>query len=316
MLVVLDYPSIHDIKAGVPIAGFPASLFRVAATHAKLGEVDIVTLFPQPPAYGNPSVYFHKKKEVPDAEAANPYHKQWGYLRRDFLPHYDSVRQRARGARLVLAMGDLAFWCLTGEKLLDHRGTITYTGDDVRVIGTHNPRSVVKDHSLLPVLAMDMKKAWQESQKPASVFPRRTIHIVEDSHDAATMVDQVLKAGCFAFDIETLEQKITMICFAPSDTLTYVLPLDQPDGWRWEAIRTLMSSPCRKIAHNAVYDLTYLIQHGVDIAYPVDDTMLLSHSHEIEWPKSLGFLGSIYCNEKSWKLMRVGKVKDRKKKDE
>jgi len=27
-------------------------------------------------------------------------------------------------------------------------------------------------------------------------------------------------------------------------------------------------------------------------------------------------LGSIYCNEKAWKNMRVGKVKDRNKKDE
>ena len=44
--------------------------------------------------------------------------------------------------------------------------------------------------------------------------------------------------------------------------------------------------------------------------------MLLSHSNEIEWLKSLGFLGSIYCNERSWKLLRVGKVKDRNKADE
>jgi hypothetical protein len=77
-----------------------------------------------------------------------------------------------------------------------------------------------------------------------------------------------------------------------------------------------MSSSCNKLAHNAVYDLTYLTRWGIDIKYPVDDTMLLSHSHEIEWPKSLGFLGSIYCNEKSWKLLRIGKVKDRNKKDE
>jgi hypothetical protein len=296
------------------MAGYPASLFKIAAKYARMGEVKILTLFPHPPKFDNPSAYFHKKKEVPDAEAANPYHKQWGYLRRDYLPHYDSIRQRAGESSLALAMGDLAFWCLTGEKLLDHRGTITYAG--TRVIGTHHPRSVVRDHTLLPILAMDMRKAYAESQKPRSVFPRRAIHIVEDPHDAATMVSKVVATGVFAFDIETYEQKITMICFAPSDTEVYVVPLDPPDAWKWDAIRKLMASSCRKIAHNAVYDLTYLVRHGIDIAYPVDDTMLLSHSHEIEWPKSLGFLGSIYCNERSWKLMRVGKVKDRNKKDE
>lgn len=315
MLIVLDYPSIDDIKAGVPIAGFPASLFKVASRYAGLGQVTTVPFLTVPPRFNNPSAYFHKKKEVPDADAGNPYHKQLGYLRGEYLQDYQRIRGSARGAKLVLALGDLAFWAVTGEKLTDHRGTIVYTADDIRVIGTHNPRSVVRDHSLLPVLAMDMKKAWGESLKTHSTFPRRTIHIVDDSADADVMVQKILAAGCFAFDIETTGQQITMICFAPSDTETYVLPMGE-EAWRWDAIRILMGSPCRKIAQNATYDLTYLTLHGVEIAYPIDDTMLMSHSHEIEWPKSLGFLGSIYCNEKSWKLMRVGKIKDRNKKDE
>jgi len=320
MLILLDYPSVDSMKAGVPLAGYPASLFKIAARYADLGAVEFVTLFPHPPRFENPSNYFHKKKEVPDEAAGNPTSKQLGYLKSEFVPHYNRVRDRCRDANFILAMGDLSLWSLTGEKLSDHRGTILYTDDDIRVVATHHPRAIVKDHSLLPVVAMDLKKARQESQKKTSTFPRRTIHIVEDDRDVAEAAQQILKAESFAFDIETANQQITMICFATSPHEVYVFPLVLPFGEatpaKKQAIATLMASPKIKIAHNAVYDLTYLKREGYPINYPVDDTMLLSHSVEIEWPKSLGFLGSIYCNEKSWKLLRVGKVKDRNKKDE
>ena len=323
MIIVVDYPSIQDVKENLPVSGYPAKLLKVAARYAHLGQHEFVSLFPHPPRFNNPSSFFHPSKGAPDEAIGNPKHKQLGYLRSEYIPDYHRVRNTLKNGNLVLAMGDLAFWTLTGEKLSDHRGTIVYSSD-CRVIGTHHPRALVKDHSLLPVLAMDLKKAWAESQKPTSTFPRRTINIVETVEDAKRAEAAILAAGSFAFDIETHQQQITMICFAPSPTKVYVLPIWFPESFwdletevaMWLRVQKLMASPLRKVAHNAVYDLTYLIEMGMKIRYPVEDTMLKSHSNEIEWLKSLGFLGSIYCNEKSWKLMRVGKVKDRNKKDE
>lgn len=318
MLILLDYPSVHDLKAGLPLSGYPAALYKIAAKYADLGQVEFITLFQHPPRFDNPSHFFHKKKEVPDEAAANPTHKQLGYLKSEYISDYHRVVKRCRDANLILCMGDLSLWSLTGEKLSDHRGTILYSRDDVRIVPTHHPRAIVKDQSLLPVVAMDLRKAWRESMKPTSAFPRRNIRIVETQRDLAEMVSKVLAAGTFAFDIETHQQQITMICFASSPSEVYVVPLADPypKVEAKEAIQQLMGSACVKIAHNAVYDLTYLKMWGIDIRYPVEDTMLISHSHEIEWPKSLGFLGSIYCNEKSWKLLQVKKVKDRNKKDE
>ena len=323
MLLLLDYPSITEIKAGLPIAGYPRGILDICRRYSDIPDPQFVTLFPDPPRFNNPSSYFHPRKECPAAEAANPLHKQLGYLRSTYLPHYEEARRRCREAPLVVAMGDLSLWALTGERMLDHRGTICYW-DGLRIIPTHHPRAIIKDHSLLPVLAMDLRKAWQESRKPHSVFPRRTIHIVESVRDMERATKDILAAGRFAFDIETSKGQITMICFALSSSRVYVVPIFNPTNcWSeedevhiWAHIQILMASPCVKIAHNAVYDLTYLEAAGIHTRFPVDDTMLLSHSNEIEWQKSLGFLGSIYCNEKSWKLMRVGKVKDRNKKDE
>ena len=43
-----------------------------------------------------------------------------------------------------------------------------------------------------------------------------------------------------------------------------------------------------------------------------DDTMIMHHCLYEELPKSLGFMGSIYTNEASWKLMRRFEEKDLK----
>jgi len=325
MLLLFDYPSVQDLKEGRHVSGYPGALLGIATRYAECGPLEMDTFLPETPRFGNPSTCFHPKKDCPNDAVANPIHYKYGYLRGEFLPHYHRIRERCRTAGLVLALGDLALWCLTGEKLQDHRGTILYTSSGLRVIGSHNPRAIVKDQSLLPVLSMDLKKAWQESLKPRSVFPRRTLHIVESLADMRRVTQRILGGTQFAFDIETSQQQITMICFAISPHEVYVLPFwyHEHNFWdeatelqMWLEVQKLMTSPLRKVAHNAVYDLTYLIRMGLRIRFPVEDTMLKSHSHEIEWLKSLGFLGSIYCNEKSWKNMRVGKVKDRNKKDE
>jgi hypothetical protein len=325
MLILLDYPSVHDLKEGKPITGYPAALMRMATRYAGVGQCEVRLLFPEPPRFGNPSSFFHPKKDCPNEVVANPLHPKLGFLRSDLLPHYKRVRDESRGAPLVLALGDLAFWALTGEKLTDLRGTIHHTPSGLRVLGSHNPRAIIKDQSLLPILSMDMKKAWEESLKPRSVFRQRTIHVIESLPDMDLAIAACHRSGEFAFDIETSKGQITMICFAPNPHVTYVLPFwfhshsfwDEPtEVALYLKVQSLLASPLRKVAHNAVYDLTYLMAAGLKVRFPVEDTMLKSHSNEIEWLKSLGFLGSIYTNEKAWKLMRVGKVKDRNKKDE
>lgn len=323
MLFLLDYPSIHDLRSGSHVTGFAASLLKLALRYAEMAQPPMTALFREQPRFGNPSSFFHPKRECPLDAENNPYHPAYGYLRNEFLGDYHRVRDECRRQKFIVTMGDLALWCLTGDKMLDHRGTILYW-EDIRVIPTHHPRTLLKDQSLLPVVAMDLRKAQSEARKPRSIFMRRNIHIVESPADMEQAIQACIASGSFAFDIETSQNQITMICFAPSPRDTYVVPFwNGGEGFSlrdevhlWTLIQVLFLLPLRRIAQNAVFDLTFLDAYGIHVPHPVDDTMLKSHANEIEWPKGLGFLGSIYCNEKSWKLLRVGRVKDRKKKDE
>jgi hypothetical protein len=54
---------------------------------------------------------------------------------------------------------------------------------------------------------------------------------------------------------------------------------------------------------------------GFQINNMLHDTMLLHHSLFPEMLKGLGFLGSVYTNEQSWKLMSRPKT-DTEKRDE
>ena len=61
----------------------------------------------------------------------------------------------------------------------------------------------------------------------------------------------------------------------------------------------------RKLFQNGAYDITFLWRsYGIKTMGAAEDTMLLSHALQPESLKSLGYLGSIYSDEGSWKHMR------------
>ncbi len=198
-----------------------------------------------------------------------------------------------------------------------------------KLLPTFHPAAALRDYGLRPIIAQDLLKATGELSSGTVSRPNRTVHIIECPDDLRTARDAIKKAGTCAFDVETLARQITCISLAPDETTAYVIPfwdLRKP-GYNafdeatelelWWGLWEIMSdSSIRKLAHNAEYDLVYLDHHGIKVRGRVDDTMLLAHSYQIEWPKSLGFLGSIYCNETAWKNLRAGKKVDRNKADE
>ena len=166
---------------------------------------------------------------------------------------------------------------------------------------------------------------------PAALVPQRKgiarVLIVDDEPDLRELLElTVLKMG---FDVETAAGQITCISLAVSPEMSWVIPFwnytkvdnhqftSYDETLIWDLLRSILEDPAiRKLAHNATYDLSYCYEHNILTQGRVDDTMLMAHAYQIELPKSLGYLGSIYCNEGAWKLMRVGPKKDLNKPDE
>jgi len=113
---------------------------------------------------------------------------------------------------------------------------------------------------------------------------------------------------------------MTCIGFAPDKDNAMVVPFLTNDSESyWSAaeeksvlkeIASFLSSPAKKVLQNAQYDVFWLWKvYGIP-TYHVEDTMLCHHALQPELPKSLGFLGSTYCNLPEWKSMGRAAAKE------
>lgn len=199
-----------------------------------------------------------------------------------------------------------------------------------KIIATYHPAGVMRNWAWRPIVVADLMKAWREAQFPEIRRPERQVQVSLTLPEVETFVAKVLaKPPPFlSVDIETGFGQIKCIGFARSCSEAFVISFmdEARPGWHywanpgeelaaWEATRALLESPIPKLGQNFLYDLQYILKTGIRPRNCLEDTMLLHHSHFPEMQKGLGFLGSIYTNENSWKLMNRVKH-DSEKRDE
>lgn len=192
----------------------------------------------------------------------------------------------------------------------------------VKILPIYHPAAVLRDHSLRHVTILDLKKAAREAAFPDIRRPQREVWIEPTIADLHTFYNQYLAAAPeISIDIETQGRLITCIGFAPSPDRAIVVPFrdqrqhdwnywrtpgEEVAAWKWVR-KVCCNTPARKVFQNGMYDAHFLWKEA-GIPVPVhEDTMLLHHSLQPESPKGLGFLGSCYTNEASWKLLNMTK---------
>lgn len=230
----------------------------------------------------------------------------------------------------ILALGSTAVWALlndTGIKKLRGAPTTTVTG--VKVLPTYHPAAVLREYKLRPIVWADINKAEREMQFPELRRPRREFWLNPTIEDLAKFeAKHILPAKELSVDIETWNRQITCIGFAPTEDRALVIPFcsrGAPDGnyWRtfqeeriaWDCVRRWLTLGKRLYGQNFLYDVSYLWpKMRIPLHDITDDTMLAHHAMQPEMEKGLGFLGSVYTNEPSWKFMRMD-IKTLKKED-
>lgn len=251
------------------------------------------------------------------------------------LPQYVSEVERLYreilGAQptLIIALGATAVWALAGTSSIKKvRGTSFYTSgkimevlpSPIKCIATYHPAAVLREYSLRPIVMADLVKAERESHFPEVRRPQRFIHIepsIEDLYDFEH--DYIDPSQELSIDIETERDQITCIGFAPSTDRALVVPIfdntkpgrsywptlrAEQEVWRWIK-RMCEQKKSTIVGQNFLYDMHFLWRgYGIRVPSMSDDTMLLHHALQPEMEKGLGFLGSIYTDEQSWKFMR------------
>lgn len=248
------------------------------------------------------------------------------YLRPEFHGEITRLLQELRDLRpnITILLGNTACWALLNSTGISKiRGTVTYSSTltGFKCLPTYHPAAILRQWDLRPVTVLDLAKASRESAFPEIRRPQRTVYIEPSLSDLEWYYANFLaNARRISFDIETAGQQITCIGFAPDERSAIVLPFVdrrreggsywpdvQSELRAWQFVRRVLSSPAPKVAQNGLYDIHFLWKsYGIPVVNFEDDTMLLHHALQPESEKGLAFLGSVYTNEASWKLMRKG----------
>jgi len=189
-----------------------------------------------------------------------------------------------------------------------------------KVLPVYHPAAVMRNWEYRPTTVADFIKAARESKFPEIRRPKREIWI-EPSLDDIRRFKREFIDGCklLSVDIETAGRAITCIGFAPRPDIAIVIPFvkarrtgrnyfTNPTSEReaWNIISDILADPStQKTFQNGVYDISFLLRaYGIKTINAEHDSMLLHHALYPESEKSLGYLGSIYTDEGSWKRMR------------
>jgi uracil-DNA glycosylase len=321
-----EAPGETEELMGVPFVGAAGKEFTdllqesgIARSACYLTNV----LFTRPP--GNKlDAFLISKKETPAGYSLSPL-SQGKYLHPDLLCELERLREemqnfQARGGNLVVALGNTALWALTGSGAISaSRGTVQVSSlvEGLKVLPTYHPAAVLRNWTWRVIVLQDLEKARREMEFPEVRRTSRRIVINSTLAHYLWLLDSASRCPILSVDIETEKGQITSIAFATSRDIIFVIPFWDKESrdWSywdedeecelWDSIYRLLASHPRVLFQNGLYDVQYLWDMLIPIPGFIEDTMILHHSMYPELPKSLGFLGSIYCNDVAWKKMRA-----------
>lgn len=248
------------------------------------------------------------------------------FVRKEFANELDRLADELvkLDPHLVVCLGNSALWALCGttgvSKLRGTTSISSHTASGFKCLATYHPAAVLRQWELRPVTIIDLMKASREAGYPDVRRPKREIWIEPTVEDIERFYhDHISGCRLLSTDIETSGNQVTCIGFSPSPNLAIVIPFVDARAksrsyWAsvedeikvWKIVSRILCDPrIRKTFQNGLYDIAFLYRSvGIRVQGAEEDTMLCHHALQPEMLKGLGFLGSVYTDEGSWKGMR------------
>jgi uracil-DNA glycosylase len=315
-LSTFDRESLHEYYT----KSNPTHLTTIWHNHPEFYLTNVFNLYS--PRYDLESILGPKSSAIP----GYPPLLKSKYIPLTLEPELDRLANEilTTNPNLIICLGNLSLLALAGQTgITKIRGTTllsTHTVCDYKLLATYHPASILRFWSDRPTVIADFMKAKRESTHDQIRRPFREIHIDPSLEDIRNFTDTNIR-GCdiLSVDIETSGSRVTCIGFAPDASTSLVIPFDDPRSatgnyWPsrqdecncWRLIKQILEDgSIRKLFQNGAYDIAFLWRaYGIKTLGASEDTMLLSHALQPESLKGLGYLGSIYSDEGSWKSMR------------
>lgn len=320
ILFIAPCPTIDDLHSNNAYGGFNGWLSKRLFEQAQLDFEKCTIIFFHPnPAPGN---------------------LEKNLLGMDMSAEREALKLKINDIKpnLLVLFGPIALELVTGLRGIDsYRGVILNAPDyNCKCLATYSPDHVGNNYSDRFTVISDLRKAVAESQYPEIRRTNRKVYVPESVNDVRQWLQERLAIEdtegrkihhtcCIDVETTALAQVDSIsLSFTPDECLVFQFFAPGQEKWTLEEEQDLwieiakicMDKSITKLFHNSPYDLSYLHHYGILCRGPVEDTMFLHHAMQPELPKALGFLGSIYLSESSWKVLRRKPKADSNKKDE
>lgn len=315
--IIGEAPGAYEDAQLKPFVG-PAGNVLEQCLHAAgliRSEVYLTNVVKERPPGNDISPFFNGKTFSPEGY-------EWVSLLREEL--------NALNPNIMVACGKTAMAALTGRTDITRtRGYVFPSialARDSKVIPTIHPAASLYDRKggdkgalataefkpylYRHVITCDLKKAKVESHFSELRRPeRQIIWDFGNVNEVLEWLEYYEKQPLVATDIEVLNCELACISFSSNPSIAISIPLtgawtEQDELLIWRGIqRVLGNANSCKVLQNSVFDCWFLATRcGIIVAGPIHDTMIGHSVMYPELPKSLGFIGSIYCGAQAyWK---------------
>lgn len=236
------------------------------------------------------------------------------------------------GCNVIVACGATAFAALAGHASITKlRG---YLFDSIeltpprKVLPTIHPAACLYDRKggakgglsasewkpylFRHIIATDLKKAKAESASRELKRPeRQLVYNFSTVGEVLEWLEYFVDQPAVAFDIEVLNYEVACISLCAAPNISCSIPLaGRWSEWDelqiWRGLQKVLGNPRSvKVGQNLIFDCHFLLTRcGIEVRGPLHDTMVAHSIMFPEFPKGLGFLGSLYCGSQPyWKGM-------------
>lgn len=250
---------------------------------------------------------------------------------------YEWVKQlreelTGQNCNVIVACGATAMAALTGRFQITKLRGYVFESIDItpprKVIPTIHPAaslydrkggakgalasSEFKPYLYRHVIACDLKKAkieggFRELRRP----DRQLITEFGSVEEVLEWLEYFEHRPVVSFDIEVVNWELACIAFSSNSKIAVSIPLagrwsEHEELLIWQGLQRVLGNPSsEKIGQNLSFDTHFLLTRcGIEVRGPIRDTMIAHSVMFPELPKSLAFLGSLYCGSQAyWKDM-------------
>ena len=322
-MIVLDLPSYSDVRSGNYLSGADGVAFDRLISMAGISRsaMIITSVFPQATPSGSINWLYNPDGTMRTGTPLMGHMIRLAGEIEEYDPH------------VIVAMGPCAFNMLTGKGkwdkkrtdgevngfkgLTDWRGSIVEgygVGCDRKVIPMLPIEAIQSQWKLHVIWVNDMIRVIEQAAFPEiRRHPRRLI-IDPPTDELEVLIERMLADPTpISFDIEHYHGKLLCIGYCNSEE--YALTISNRSSNHHDYHRRILESGHALAAHNAMFDCGVLewCDNITTFQHLTYDTILAAHAANIELPKDLGMLCSIYTEEpcywdkSDWKGLDSGK---------